>query len=373
MRGVIEGFYGTPWSHDARCDVIEFLSARGMNAYVYAPKDDEKHRARWREPYDDAETDRFRRLAAHCAADGTRFGFAISPGLDVEYRSTADRGALLAKLVPLLDAGIDWFVLALDDIALRAGLAVDQAELTSWLHAELRVRDAGLRLTLVPTQYLGTTPTPYLTALAAALPADVDLMWTGPTVCSPEITAADAAAWREATGGRPLLLWDNYPVNDGPMARSVRLGPYRGREAALSDRVDGVLCNPMVQPYASLVALATAAEFLADPAGYDEGAAWDRAIADVGGKRSRELSGARAGVRRRPAPPPGRAADPRPRHCVRRRARRTGLVAAVRAGARHVDGAARRRPGLGRADRGRPGGARRVAGRARPVAGAGPA
>ena len=44
VRGVVEGFYGTPWTHDARLEVISFLAARGMNAYAYAPKDDARHR-----------------------------------------------------------------------------------------------------------------------------------------------------------------------------------------------------------------------------------------------------------------------------------------------------------------------------------------
>jgi hypothetical protein len=86
-----------------------------------------------------------------------------------------------------------------------------------------------------------------------------------------------------------LLLWDNYPVNDAVMERELHLGPYRGREAALTDVVDGVLCNPMLQARASLVALATAADFLRDPTGYSETDAWDRAIGDVGGSHAAHL------------------------------------------------------------------------------------
>src|SRR6476469_7058710 len=76
VRGIVEGFYGPPWTHDARCDVISFLAPRGLNAYVYAPKDDAKHRAEWRTPYDANERAQFRELAAHAQATGVRFGFA---------------------------------------------------------------------------------------------------------------------------------------------------------------------------------------------------------------------------------------------------------------------------------------------------------
>ncbi|MCB1015823.1 MAG: beta-N-acetylglucosaminidase domain-containing protein [Acidimicrobiales bacterium] len=51
IRGLIEGFYGRPWSWDERCAVARFVAERGMTHYVYAPKDDPRHRERWRDPY----------------------------------------------------------------------------------------------------------------------------------------------------------------------------------------------------------------------------------------------------------------------------------------------------------------------------------
>jgi hyaluronoglucosaminidase len=304
LRGVIEGFYGPPWSPADRLAVIEFVAERGMNAYVYAPKSDPKHRERWRDAYDAAEIDDFRTLAEHAERHGTRFGFALSPGLDIDYRSDQDRDALLAKLAPLLDAGVQWVVLALDDIPNRPGLAVEQAELTTWLLDALRARRPDPHLTLVPTEYIGTRPTSYLEDLAAGLPSDVDVMWTGPTVCSPVIRAADARAWASALAGRRPLLWDNYPVNDGTMERSLHLGPYRGREPELTDELDGVLCNPMLQPHASEVPLATAADFLCAPEKYDPTASWSRAIAAVGRSRATALRSLAAACADGPVLPP---------------------------------------------------------------------
>lgn len=260
-----------------------------MNAYVYAPKSDPKHRERWRDVYDADESERFVELARHTERLGMRLGFALSPGLDINYRDERDRVVLLAKLAPLLDAGVEWVVLALDDIPNRPGLADDQAELTCWLLGALRDRHPGTQLTLVPTEYVGVRPTPYLRKLAAGLPRDVDVMWTGPTVCSPAIRAGDARSWAEALGGRRPVLWDNYPVNDGTMERSLHLGPYRGREPGLTDEVSGVLCNPMLQALASQVALATAADFLCAPERYDPEASWSTALTAVGGPRAPAL------------------------------------------------------------------------------------
>jgi len=50
-----------------------------------------------------------------------------------------------------------------------------------------------------------------------------------------------------ATLGRPPLLWDNFPANDGPFVNQLNLGAYRGRDPALPGVVDGVLLNTMIQ------------------------------------------------------------------------------------------------------------------------------
>jgi hyaluronoglucosaminidase len=289
IRGVVEGFYGAPWSHRARLDALDFLAARGLNAYVYAPKDDAKHRSQWRVPYDDAELARFRDLAVRADRLAVAFGFGISPGLDVTYDSPTDRAVLLDKVRPLVDAGVSWLLLLLDDISLRDGLARGQASLATWFHTELRALRPNVQVTVCPTEYVGTRPSPYLSELADGLPDDVDIMWTGPTVCSPTITADDAESWAKTVGRRRVIVWDNFPVNDALMTNSLHLGPYIGRDAALVETVAGVLCNPMTQAYASQVALATAMDFLGDPDGYDADTSWRRAINDVGGARATAL------------------------------------------------------------------------------------
>ena len=42
-RGVVEGFYGTPWSHQARLRQLKFYGENKMNTYIYGPKDDPYH------------------------------------------------------------------------------------------------------------------------------------------------------------------------------------------------------------------------------------------------------------------------------------------------------------------------------------------
>ena len=164
--------------------------ARGMNAYVYAPKDDAKHRADWREPYDADELQRFAR------ARGAR---ATTPACASASRSRR------ASTSPTSRTPIARRSLAKLRAARRRRRAVVPAaarrhpDATRARAAPGRPRDRGCStrcaprapdatLTVCPTEYVGTQPSPYLAELGAGLPADVDVMWTGPTVCSPTIT-----------------------------------------------------------------------------------------------------------------------------------------------------------------------------------------
>jgi beta-N-acetylglucosaminidase len=273
IRGVLEGFYGRPWSWDERVAVARWCAERGMPDSVWAPKDEPVHRERWREPWPDEVVGGFERLAAE---PGIRLGVGLSPGLDVDCASAADRAALAGKALGAVDAGAALVLLCLDDIPDRPGLGEDHAALTADLWGRL---DGRAELALVPTQYVGSRSTPYLEALAAGVPEEVPIGWTGDAVVNDAVTAASAAERATALGGRAPLLWDNVPVNDAIMSDRLFLGPLRGREPALVDGLSGYLANAMVQPRASTLPLASTAAWLR---GQDPAAAWAEAADDLG-------------------------------------------------------------------------------------------
>jgi hyaluronoglucosaminidase len=274
LSGVLEGFYGAPWSWAARTEVATWCAARGMPDYVYAPKDDPKHRERWRDAYDDHELEGF---AAFAVDSPARLGFAISPGLSMDPGSSEDRAVLGAKVDQVVEAGARSVMLALDDIPFGGGPQGEQhAALTGWLLDHLAGR---ADLVLVPTEYVGTARSPYLDALAAGAPSEVPIGWTGRAVVNDRITVADAEARAASLGGRRPLLWDNYPVNDGSMVDRLFLGPIQGRDRDLPEACSGYLANAMVQPRASTLPLSSIAAWLA---GEDPHAAWERDAADLG-------------------------------------------------------------------------------------------
>lgn len=271
---MIEGFYGSPWSWDQRLEVAAWCAARGMRDYIYAPKDDPKHRHDWREPYGRDELAGFERFAS----DGQlALGFAIAPGLSIDCDASDDRTALASKIDQVVAVGARRVVLALDDIPFGGGAQGDaHARLTTWLHDHL---DGRADLSLVPTEYVGTRSTAHLDALAAGVPIDVPIGWTGRAVVNDTITVADARARADALGGRPPLLWDNYPVNDAVMGDRLFVGPVRGREPGLAEVCAGYLANPMEQARASTLPLASIAAWLR---GEDAEVVWRRTAADLG-------------------------------------------------------------------------------------------
>lgn len=264
ISGVIEGFYGPPWSHAQRLAWIDRLAAMGMGHYVWAAKAEPRHRSAWSEPFTDEELTGFSELAGR--SDRVEVGVALTPG------PGADADAIIDKLAPAVRAGASFTVLSCDDMP-----SLDDGDHHRRL-AHAMLDRLGVAVWVVPTHYCGTSPSPYLAALTDGLSPSVELMWTGAHVVNDEITTADATRWADICG-RPPVLWDNTPVSDGPMSSSLHLGPLSGREAGLRDELAGVVWNPMEHSLASTATLASAAGWLSgdDPVG-----AWRRWVDERG-------------------------------------------------------------------------------------------
>ncbi len=312
---MIEGFYGPAWSHENRLWMLEKLGTWDMNLYVYAPKNDPLHRERWRDPYPARDVREFSALVRRGQAHGVGVGFALSPGLLIRDSSSEDRALLIEKMLAFRDLGSRFLSLALDDVPThlvheedgRAFGSLAEAHV-ALVHELLESLGSEVTLWLVPTDYLGVEPTPYLERVGETLDPAVEVAWTGRTVVSPTILAEEAAR-RSATLRRPLLLWDNVPVSDGPMRAMLHLGPYGGREGGVAEHASGVLLNPMEHAHASGITLRTAAAFLGDPDDYDAEREWERAIEEMGEGDPEALRGFAEAHRFHPSWPEDRDRD----------------------------------------------------------------
>lgn len=74
------------------------MQSMGMNAYLYAPKDEAKHRISWRQPYNEKEAESMKSLITAARNHNICFIFAISPGNDIAFSDAADAKALQARL-----------------------------------------------------------------------------------------------------------------------------------------------------------------------------------------------------------------------------------------------------------------------------------
>jgi len=287
IRGVVEGFYGKPWSMKDRLDIVQFMGNHGYNLYIYAPKDDELQRFRWRESYDDDFVKGFSMVVERGRQYGVDVAMAVSPGLTVEYSSEVDLHTFIEKLLSFTGMGIKNFALFYDDISFRLSSERDKERFNSLAEAQVFFANSvfealkrelpAFDFIICPTQYHGRAESEYIRELGEGLLPDIKIMWTGPQVCSQHIPESDAIKVSEAFK-REILYWDNYPVNDGSMIPEMHIGPYVGRDPEIVNHSCGIVLNPMNQAHASMIVLGAAADFLNDPHSYDPTISWVNAM-----------------------------------------------------------------------------------------------
>jgi protein O-GlcNAcase/histone acetyltransferase len=251
LSGVIEGFYGPPWSPAERTQLLDALRARGLNTYVYAPKDDFKHRALWRELYTATEAEALGQLIRAARERGVCVIYALSPGLDLRYADTSEIDRLRAKFAQLLALGCEHFALLFDDIPDRCetgSLASAQSTVANTVFRWLRERCGLARLAFCPTAYCGRMAASglggpdYLATVGRELAPEIDVFWTGPEIISRELTVPHVREIKTILR-RPPLIWDNLFANDYD-GRRFFCGPYAGRAPELRGEVRGLLVNP---------------------------------------------------------------------------------------------------------------------------------
>jgi hyaluronoglucosaminidase len=301
-RGLVEGFFGPPWSMNHRKALFEFGAARGVNTYLYAPKDDPYHRERWTEPYPPKQWRALLQLVRQAQKRRIDFVYGFHPGKGLCFSDEKPVHTLLAKARRFYDTGVRTFAVLFDDIPSRLDFNSDRKNFRqslaraegSWLQ-KIQTMQPGewkdIEWWICPSYY---TPDPmlarrfgrfepdFLEILGECLPANVGCFWTGPSVVSKKISLAHVQKIAKRVGHR-LLLWDNYPVNDLSMRDELHLGPLQGRDPKLPRAVYGYLSNPLLQEKLSFIPLATCFDYAADPAHYQPESSWERIVRELFG------------------------------------------------------------------------------------------
>lgn len=271
-RGVVEGFYGTLWSHQVRMSLIDFYGKFKMNTYLYGPKDDPFHSCpNWRLPYPEKEAQNIKELVQACKRNRVDFVWAIHPGQDIKWNEE-DYQNLVNKFNWMYDLGVRDFAIFFDDISGEGTNPLKQTELLNRLTDDfVKAKGDVSPLTVCPTDYskLWANPTPQgsLAIYGDSLNPDIKVFWTGDVVCS-DLTP-ETMEWINSRIKRPAYYWWNYPVTDY-IRNFILQGPVYGLDTSLTkENVCGVVSNPMEHGEASKLALYGVADYTWNIANYN--------------------------------------------------------------------------------------------------------
>lgn len=277
IRGVIEGFYGNPWSHEARISMFEFMGRHKMNEYTYGPKNDPYHRGSWATPYPAAEGKLITELAQAADRNKVKFVWAMHPGNSI---GEAQYSAALAKFESMYELGVRNFSLFFDDIG--GENVQQQVNYLKYLTDNfVKKHDDVSPLSVCPTAYNtafgGASLQNYMNTMAQLDPG-VKIMWTGRSVVD-MLEVNNLKSFTEMAGRKPYI-WLNYPVNDYG-GGSILMGSVTGLDPAIKDHVSAFCSNPMEYAEASKVALYGLADFAWNPEGFNPSQSWEQSMTEL--------------------------------------------------------------------------------------------
>lgn len=314
-RGIVEGFYGHPYSVENRISLFEFCKRFKMNVFVYGPKSDPYHLGNWRDDYPTSLTEQQRffgmitqddlktmvQAAKACNVD---FIWAAHPGLQQgisfsnESAMAPGIDALMKKFDHLYSLGVRGFGVFIDDMTYTPSGDM-QAHLANEVQVKIRERyttdntdDQVAPLFFVPTAYALNYGASYTLNNLKKVDSEVVIAFTGYD-CFSNIrpSAIDDMAGR--VGRNPVMWWNN-PVNDDHDDRIYMrelTTHWTIEKTGAINTLNGLILNPMNQAQASKIALFGAADYSWNPNAFDVHKNWEEVfhrIADPGDTQTAE-------------------------------------------------------------------------------------
>ncbi len=262
--GVVEGFFGSSWSWEARIEYADFLSRYGLNTYLYAPKSDRLLRQDWQVPFPHKHLEKLQALANAYQQKNIDFGIGLSPFELYKNFNSNNKDLLKAKLQQINSINPSILCILFDDM---------QGDLDSLAERQLEISNFIIQhsqashFIFCPTYYsddpvlithFGTKPKHYLEDIGSSLDSSIDIFWTGPKVFSEHFPPQHLQEVAEKLQRKPLI-WHNYPVNDAKrLTDFLHLKPFPNepnRKVVMQELTAGHIANPMNQAYLSQLPL----------------------------------------------------------------------------------------------------------------------
>ena len=311
-RGLVEGYYGYPYSLSVKKSLMRFMMRLKMNTYMYGAKSDLYHSAKWEEPYPKTLTktdieygrmsqDMVKDLSKTSQATKVNFIWAIHPGDDfVGQPNVVTR--IIKKFSSMYDLGVRQFAIFVDDVGVPTSeadcktnadhlTAVQKAIDAKWNKAgsapEARVRPLHFVPQVYTLSWVEEADRKRFFKALSAVPSDITIYTTGWGVWA--VPNSNDLAVMNKELGRPVAWWWNYPCNDNADEQIYTSDMYTNfmEMRAVDNNVRlqkelknclGVVSNPMQQGMVSRIALFSVADYAWNNAKFDNMTSWKKAF-----------------------------------------------------------------------------------------------
>lgn len=316
-RGIIEGYYGVPYTAEVTKDLFRFMARYKLNTYMYGAKSDPYHSRYWAEPYPTQISPEqmrigylsqpmLRDIIAVAHATKVNFIWAIHPGTAFTNPDNKEVNAqIMKKFENMYQLGVRQFGLFVDDVGVPSDapsqkLGADRlSELQQLMDQRWNVPGAAPADTVKPLHYV---PQLYAYSWVSAERASAFFQALSPTPQKVNVYITGANVWsvpnnadlrfvRKALG-RDTSWWWNYPCNDNDVTKLFLMDMYANfRDERHIDNLSSLvpdltgtntlIINPMQQGEASKIALFSVADYAWNQAAFDNHRSWEASLSAV--------------------------------------------------------------------------------------------
>ena len=317
-RGVIEGYYGVPYSAEVTKDIFRFMARYKMNTYMYGAKSDPYHSGFWSEPYPENISDDQVKIGmlsrgmlsdiAACARDSkVNFIWAIHPGnafCDPDSTSTLSR--IMDKFDSMYELGVRQFGVFVDDVGLPSDPAVLRCGADRLTELQRMIDDRWNRPGSSPADTV--KPLNYVPQLYAYewveapearkffnslrdVPEKVKIYITGNAIWTVP-NNHDLETVKFWLGRYPSWWW-NYPCNDNDETKLFTMDTYTNfKDESHIDNLSRleplvgaktVIINPMQQGEVSKLTFFSVADYEWNNEAFNNETSWEAAVPAVVG------------------------------------------------------------------------------------------
>ncbi len=323
-RGIVEGYYGYPYSFSVKNDLIKFFKRFKLNTYLYGAKSDPFHSGYWRKPYPTTisaqqekngwlSQDMLRDLAKASIESKVNFIWAIHPNsgsaVDFHYKESTAKAVsdVMSKFDLMHSLGIRQFAVFLDD----AGWDFNDVDnyrdfltnLQSGLEDKYNRNYTNASDTVLPIHYV-----PHIYAINFARKEDLKTYFDAISQTSHNIVVytTGSGVWSSVKDEdfvtmhklmkRPVSMWWNYPCNDNKDGRVYTADMYStllemGLPIPDKDVPSclGLVSNPMQQGAVAKICLFGVADYAWNTKAFDTRANWNASFPAIVGERTAPL------------------------------------------------------------------------------------